>query len=190
MRKLSVFAHVSLDGVIQHSDDGDGFPHADWSAPYRSPEGRDVLLGLLGEQYDLLLGRRTYDIWSGHFPQAPAGPMVDRINAATKHVLTHRPDSLAWQPALPVTGDIAAAVRQLKAQAGPNLVLWGSTSLLPALFSESLVDELVLISYPLIVGTGKRLFPAAPLPRMFELQSSQSFASGIVLSVYRMPVRH
>lgn len=185
MRLLSVFAHVSLDGVIQHSDDGDGFPYADWTAPYRSPEGRDLLLAAQGERFDLLLGRRTYDIWSTHFPKAPSGPMVDRINAATKHVVTHRPQSLGWLPARAVEGDIAERVHALKAEEGGKLIVWGSSSVTNVLFEASLVDELVLITYPLLVGAGKKLFGQTSGLRVFELVSSQALGSGIVISTYR-----
>jgi len=83
MRKLKIMEHISLDGVIQHSADGDDFPYSDWTAPYRTPAGRDALLAAYGESFDLLLGRRTYDIWSGFWPKAPSSPMADRLNAAT-----------------------------------------------------------------------------------------------------------
>src|SRR5438874_1778321 len=84
----------ALDGVIQHSSDDDDFPYSDWSAPYRTPAGRDAVLAVYGESFDLLLGRRTYDMWSGFWPNAPRGPMSDRLNAAKKYVATHRPESL------------------------------------------------------------------------------------------------
>ena len=80
MRKLKIIEHISLDGVIQHSDDNDGFSYSNWTAPYRSPEGLALILAAQGERYDLLLGRRTYDIWSGYWPKAPGGPMADSLN--------------------------------------------------------------------------------------------------------------
>ena len=83
MRKLKIMEHISLDGVIQHSADDDHFPYSDWTGPYRTPAGRDALLAAYGERFDLLLGRRTYDIWSGFWPKAPSSPMADRLNAAT-----------------------------------------------------------------------------------------------------------
>ena len=85
MRKLRIFEHISLDGVIQHSADDGDFPYSDWTAPYRTPAGRDAMLAAYGERFDLLLGRRTYDIWSGFWPKAPSSPMSDALNAATKH---------------------------------------------------------------------------------------------------------
>jgi hypothetical protein len=84
MRRLKLIEHISLDGVIQHSTDDDDFSYSDWTTPYRTPAGRDAILAAYGERFDLLLGRRTYDIWSGFWPKAPSSPMADRLNAATK----------------------------------------------------------------------------------------------------------
>src|SRR5215213_7182839 len=86
MRKLKIIEHISLDGVIQHSADGGDFPYSDWSAPYRTPAGRDAVTAAHGERFDLLLGRRTYDLWSAYWPKAPSSPIGDRLNAATKYV--------------------------------------------------------------------------------------------------------
>lgn len=88
MRTLTIIEHVSLDGVIQYSDDGDGFAYADWTAPYRTPAGRDAVMAAHGESFDLVLGRRTYDIGSGFWPHAPGSPIADRLNAATKYTVS------------------------------------------------------------------------------------------------------
>ena len=98
MRKLRIIEHVSLDGVMQNSRDDDGFAYPDWTARYRTPEGREAITAAHGNHFDLLLGRRTYDIWSGYWPKAPGSPVGDAINRARKFVATHRPDSLAWGP--------------------------------------------------------------------------------------------
>jgi len=98
MRKLKLVEHISLDGVIQHSADDGDFPYSDWTAPYRTPAGRDAILAAYGGSFDLLLGRRSYDIWSGFWPKAPSSPMADGLNAATKYIATHRPESLEWGP--------------------------------------------------------------------------------------------
>jgi dihydrofolate reductase len=186
MRKLRIFEHVSLDGVIQHSADDDGFPHGDWTAPYRSPEGRDAVLAAQGERFDLLLGRRTYDLWSGYWPKAPAGPMADRLNAATKFVATHRPDSLEWGPFAAVGPDLVAGVRRIKSEDGPDVVLWGSSTLAAPLLEHGLADEIVLLVYPVVLGTGKRLFAPGTTARSLELAGSQAFPSGIVLNRYEL----
>src|ERR1700760_918014 len=145
MRKLKNMEHISLDGVIQHSADDDDFPYADWTVPYRTPAGRDAVLAAYGERFDLLLGRRTYDIWSGFWPNAPGSPMADRINAATKYIATHRPESLAWGPVQAIGPDLAAGVRRIKEQDGPHLITWGSSTLTPLLLEHELADEILLI---------------------------------------------
>jgi dihydrofolate reductase len=185
MRKLTIMEHVSLDGVVQHSDDGDGFPCADWTAPYRSPDGMAAVLAAQGDRFDLLLGRRTYDLWSGYWPKAPRNPMSDRLNAATKHVATHRPESLEWGPCEALGPDIAADVRRLKTEDGPDLVLWGSSTLTSVLLANGLADELVLAVYPVLLGTGKRLFAEGTPPRAFELAGTQATPTGVMLNRYK-----
>ncbi|MGJ7555524.1 dihydrofolate reductase family protein [Variovorax sp. RB3P1] len=185
MRTLKVMAHISLDGVIQSSDE-DGFPYADWTAPYRSPAGLSEVLAAQGERFDLLLGRRTYDMWSGYWPKAPGGPMADRLNAATKYVATHRPDSLAWGPFEGVGPDIVEGVRRVKSQAGPDLILWGSATLTSTLLAHGLVDEVLLLVYPVLLGTGKRFFAQQTPACSLELLRSKAMSSGIVFSVYKV----
>ena len=184
MRRLKVMEHLSLDGVVQHSADDDGFPYPDWTAPYRTPEGRDAVLAAQGARFDLLLGRRTYDLWAGFWPKAPSGPMADGINAATKYVVTHRPEDLAWGPAEGLGPDVVAGVRRLKAQDGPGLVCWGSSTLTATLLAHGLADDVVLVVYPVVLGTGKRLVaPGAPA-RALALAGTHALASGVVLSTY------
>ena len=184
MRKLRIFEHISLDGVIQHSNDEDDFPYSDWTAPYRSPEGRDALIAMYGESYDLLLGRRTYDIWSGFWPKAPSNPMSDRLNAATKYVATHRPESLVWGPCAGFGPNIVEDVRRIKSSDGRDLILCGSSTLTSVL-EHGLVDEVVLIVSPVLLGTGKRIFADGTPARAFELVNTKSFPSGIVINVYK-----
>ncbi len=188
MRKLIVCQHISLDGVIQQSPDENNFPHADWTAPYRTPAGRDALIALHGTTFDLLLGRRTYDLWSTYWPQAPAGnPWSDGMNAATKHVVTHRPDTLAWGPHQALGADFVEDVRRLKFKADdPNLILWGSSTLAATLLAHDLADELLLVTYPALLGTGKRLFAEGTPPRAFDLLSTQATPSGAILSTYKL----
>lgn len=186
MRKLRIIEHISLDGVIQHSADGDGFPYSDWTAPYRSPAGRDAVLAAQGECFDLLLGRRTYDIWSEFWPKAPGSPMADGLNAATKYIATHRPESLEWGPVEGLEPDLVEGIRRIKSQQGPDLVLWGSSTLVPTLLEQGLADEILLIVYPVVLGTGKRFFAEGTPARTFELIRSESFPSGIVFNTYRI----
>lgn len=185
MRKLKIMEHVSLDGVIQSSGE-DGFPYADWTVPYRTPAGRDEVLAAHGPRFDLLLGRRTYDMWSDYWPKAPAGPMADGLNAATKFVVTHRPESLAWGPFEAVDADVVEGVRRIKSQAGPDLVLWGSSTLTSTLLAQGLADEVMLIVYPVLVGTGKRLFAQGTPGRAFELVGTKTTPSGLLLNTYKL----
>jgi dihydrofolate reductase len=185
MKKLKICEHISLDGVIQHtSDDGD-FPYGDWTAPYRTPAGRDTILALYGDSFDLLIGRRTYDLWSGFWPKAPSSPISDRINAATKYVATHRPESLAWGPFEGLGPDIVDDIRRIQSQNGPDLILSGSSSLTSTLLEHGLADELVLLVYPVLLGQGKRLFAKGTPARSFELASTKALPSGIVVNVYK-----
>jgi dihydrofolate reductase len=185
MRKLKIFEHVSLDGVIQHSTDENGFPYGDWTAPYRSPAGGDAVIAAQGKSFDLLLGRRTYDLWSGYWPKAPSGPIADGINAATKYVATHRPESLEWGPVESIGPDIVEGVRRIKSHNRPDLILWGSSTLTSVLLEHGLADEILLIVYPVLLGEGKRFFAEGTPPRAFELASTKAFPSGIVMNVYK-----
>lgn len=184
MRKLRIFEHISLDGVIQHSDDDDDFPYSDWTTPYRTPAGRDAILALYGESFDLLLGRRTYDIWSSFWPKAPSSRMADGINAATKYVATHRAENLAWGPFEGIGPDLVEGVRRIKSQKGPDLILSGSSTLTSTLLEHGLADEVLLIVSPVLLGTGKRFFAEGTPARSFELVSTKAFPSGVILSAY------
>lgn len=186
MRTLKIIEHVSLDGVIQHSADEDDFPYSDWSAPYRTPAGRDAVMAAHGESFDLLLGRRTYDIWSGFWPTAPANPLADRINAARKYVVTHRQESLGWGPSEGLGPDVVEGVRRVKSHDGPGLVLTGSSTLTSALLEHGLADEVVLIVSPILLGTGKRLFAQGTPAQSFELTGTDATPSGVLLNTYRV----
>ena len=186
MRKLTLTEHISLDGVIQHSADDDDFPFSDWTAPYRTLAGRDAVLAAYGEDFDLLLGRRTYDIWSLFWPKAPSSPMADRLNAATKFVATHRPESLQWGPFKRLGPNLVEDIGRLKSRDGRNFVLSGSSTLTSTLLEHGLADEVVLIVYPILLGTGKRFFAEGTPPRSFELTSTLAMPSGIMLNRYKV----
>src|SRR5437870_4014077 len=151
MRELKLVEHISLDGVIQISGGPgeDDFPYGDWTAPYRTPAGLAMVLAEYGTRFDLLLGRRTYDAWSGYWPKAPTSPMADRLNAATKYVVTHRPESLEWGPFEAIGSDLVDSVRRIKAKNGPDLVVPGSSTLASVLLDHGLADELVLLVNPI-----------------------------------------
>lgn len=186
MRKLKIIEHVSLDGVMQNSVDDDDFPYPDWTAAYRTPAGRDAVMAAHGERFDLLLGRRTYDAWSRYWPTVQGNPMADRLNAATKFVVTHRPEGLAWGPAHPVGPDAAEGIRRIKAEDGPDLVLSGSSTLTSLVLEHGLADEAVLMIYPALLGTGKRFFAEGTPARAFELVTTDATPTGILLTTYRV----
>ena len=186
MRKLKIIEHISLDGVIQHSADDGDFPYSDWTAPYRTPAGRDAVMAAHGERFDLVLGRRTYDIWSGFWPKAPSHPIGDRLNAATKYVVTHRPESLEWGPFEGLGQDVVDGIRRIKSQDGPGLILSGSSTLTSTVLEHGLADDVVLIVSPVLLGTGKRLFAEGTPARSLELVSTQATPSGVILSAYKV----
>jgi dihydrofolate reductase len=182
MRKIRIFEHTSLDGVIEQED---GYVHGAWTAPYRGPAGLAIILELSGTRFDLLLGRHTYDLWSGYWPKAGNSPMADRLNTATKYVATHRPDSLGWGPVRDLGPDIVAGIRGIKSQDGPDLIVWGSSTLTSMLFAEGLVGEVVLIVYPVLLGRGKRLFSNNVDARELALVSTQTTPTGLLINTYR-----
>ena len=186
MRNLKIIEHMSLDGVIQNTDDDDDFPYGDWGARYRTPEGRDAMLAAYGESFDLLLGRRTYDLWSGYWPHAPSSPMADRLNAATKFVVTHRPESLSYGPFEGIGSDIVEGVRRIKSQDGPDLVLSGSSTLTSTLLEHGLADEVVLVLNPVLLGTGKRFFAEGTPAQSLELVSTRAWPSGLIFTTYKV----
>jgi dihydrofolate reductase len=190
MRTIRIIEHISLDGVIQApggpgEDDEGGFKYGGWSAPLADPEGGAAIVAAHGDDFDLLLGRHTYDIWSGFWPKAPKSPMADSINAATKYVATHKPKSLAWGPAEDLGTDIVAGIRRIKEQSGPQLIVWGSSTLTPVLLEHGLADEVMLLVFPVLLGTGKRIFSEGTPPRELALVRTKAVGSGVIISTYR-----
>jgi len=190
MRKITIIEHISLDGVIQApggpDEDGDGdFDHGGWAAPHSDPAVGAAIDAAHGRGFDLLLGRRTYDIFAGYWPQAGDGPMATSLNAATKYVATHRPDSLGWGPVEDLGADIPAGVRRIKATSGPHLIVWGSSTLTPVLLGHGLVDDVLLLVFPVLLGKGKRFFSEDAAARELALVSTQAAASGVLINTYR-----
>jgi serine phosphatase RsbU (regulator of sigma subunit)/dihydrofolate reductase len=185
MRKLKIIEHISLDGVIQTSGPDDDFPYGDWTAPYRSPAGLEIVNELYGKTCDLLCGRRTYDLLASVGPKLPKSEMGDRLNTATKYVVTHRPESLQWTPCEAIGSDLVDSVRRIKASKGPDLIVMGSGTLISVLLDNGLADEVVLLVNPIALGKGKRFFEGGSLPRGFALGTSRSLPSGIVVNIYK-----
>ncbi|SEJ59844.1 Dihydrofolate reductase [Dyadobacter sp. SG02] len=182
MRKIRIFEHISLDGVIEH--DGD-YTYGAWTTPYRSPAGAAMLLEAYGTDFDLLLGRHTYDIFSGFWPTAGNFPMANAINAATKYIVTHRPDSLEWGPVKGVNENITETIREIKATDGADLIVLGSSTLTSLLLDHGLADEVVLITYPVLLGKGKRLLSDSFDARELAFVDSRSTPTGLLINTYR-----
>ena len=189
MRKIRIIEHISLDGVIQspggRNEDGDDYPHGGWTVPYRSAAGGEAVAEAQGSSFDLLLGRRTYDIFARYWPNAGNSPIADGLNAATKYVATHRPDSLGWGPVEDLGADITESVRSVKSTDGPDLIVWGSSTLTSVLLEQGLVDEVVLIVYPILLGRGKRFFSDSVDARKLAFVSTKATPTGVLMNTYR-----
>ncbi|KAF1707760.1 dihydrofolate reductase family protein [Pseudoxanthomonas sacheonensis] len=190
MRKLTVAEHISLDGVIQgpggpEEDPSGEFPLGGWTVPYADEAIGQDLQDMFSQPFELLLGRRTYDIWAAYWPHVKAGNAIaDQFNSVPKHVATHRPDTLGWHNSHALQGDLADAVRALKRQDGADLLTWGSSDLVRQLLAVGLVDEFRLMIYPVVIGRGKRLFGDNAQPSSFTMTRSARTASGVLLGRY------
>lgn len=192
MRQLIVAAFISLDGVMQapggpDEDTSGGFAHGGWIVPYADGAG-EVMDGVFSRPFELLLGRRTYEIFASYWPHvaedAPHRFIADGFNGATKHVATHRPDALAWQNSRALAPDVIAAVRELKGGDGPALVTQGSSELVHQLLAAGLVDEMRLLVHPILLGRGKRLFDDRAQPSAFRLDATRATSTGVLINRY------
>jgi dihydrofolate reductase len=188
MRTIRSIAQISLDGVIQspggRNEDGD-YAHGGWAMRYFNPAILETILSAQGRNFDLLLGRRTYDIFAGYWPKAENGPIADGLNEATKYVATHRPGSLGWGPVADLGADIVEGVRAVKSRDGPDLIVWGSSTLTPVLLEQGLVDEVLLLVCPVLLGRGKRFFSDSADPRELALVSTKAASTGVLMNTYR-----
>jgi dihydrofolate reductase len=192
MRKLRIFEHISVDGIIapggEHDDNS--YTNGGWTDAFRSPDGAKLIIEAQGPRFDLLLGRHTYDLWSGYWPKQSGGSFATPINSATKYVATHRPESLTWGPLEAVGPDLIAGVHRMKEKDGPDVILWGSSTLTSPLLDAGVVDEVVLTVYPVLLGRGKRLFSDKFDSRRLELVKSQSTPTGVMLNTFKHVGKH
>lgn len=190
MRKLIVAAFISLDGVMQapggpNEDTHGGFRYGGWVVPYADEASGQAMQVLFSRPFELLLGRRTYEIFAGYWPHVNAGhPIADLFNAVPKHVATHHPETLVWQNSHGLGDDVVEAIRVLKRQEGADLLTQGSGELVRQLLAAGLVDELRLMMHPILLGTGKRLFGDDAQAAAFRLASSTSTPAGVVIAHY------
>ncbi|KAB8140357.1 dihydrofolate reductase family protein [Chloroflexia bacterium SDU3-3] len=187
MRKIIALEHLSLDGVIQgpggpEEDTSGGFTHGGWSDGYGDEVLGAALRRQLDASFDLLLGRKTFDIWEGYWPKHV--DVWPNASTATKYVASNTRTTSEWQPSVFLGGDVAGKVAQLKQQPGPDLHVWGSGNLLQTLLRHDLVDTLWLMIYPLTIGSGKRLFADGTTPAAFRVTESAVTSTGVILATY------
>lgn len=198
MRRIIGGLFMTIDGVVQapgapDEDRSGGFAYGGWAAGYADEQtGAFVAEQIQGAEYDLLLGRRTYDIFADYWPRRLSSPIGERFNRITKYVVTSDPDTLGWHGSQPLVGNPAETVAALRSGDGPDLLIQGSSQLYPALFGAGLVDRIFLTVMPVILGAGKRVLTgdaaAATGMRLVDHRVSET---GVVMSVYERagPVR-
>jgi dihydrofolate reductase len=189
MRTLSATAFTSLDGVVQApggpgEDDDGGFPFGGWTVPFFDEDLGQAMGAWMAEPFDLVLGRRTYDVFAAFWPNAPAEEGGDIFNGAAKHVASRGGPELSWEGSSLLEGDVVDAVRALKEQDGRPLQVHGSFQLLEALLAAGLVDRLQVLTFPVLLGQGKRLFREGVAPRSLRLEGSSVSGTGVVVARY------
>ncbi len=183
MRKLITAEFITLDGVIQNEEnDGDGFKYGGWFFPFADEVTGAVVEERLAKQFDLLLGRKTFEGWEGYWPTH--SNFWPNVMTATKYVASNTRTESDWQPSVFLNGDVAAKVRELKQQDGPDIYMMGSADLCQTLFKNDLVDALELMIIPITLGTGKRLFQDGTIPASFKVTSSHVAPKGIIIATY------
>ena len=191
MRKIVVLMFITLDGVLQapggpEEDPSENFAYGGWQAPYADEFMGSVMGKQMSEPFDLLLGRKTYDIFASYWPKQPVDhPVAEPFNTATKYVVSHDQIELPWKGSQLITGDVVTQLQELKAGNGPMLQVYGSGNMVRTLLKNDLVDELWLKIYPLTLGTGKKLFAEGTIPAAFELIESQVSPNGVIFANYK-----
>jgi dihydrofolate reductase len=188
MRKITVLEHITLDGVIQggggpDEDPSGGFAYGGWAAPYSGDDAIGAAVKkMLDLPIDLLLGRKTFEIWASFWPQH--GDIWPRVNEATKYVASNTMTSHEWKPSVFLNGDVAKKVFELKQGEGPDLHMWGSGNLLQTLMKHDLIDNFWLMIYPITLGEGKRLWSEGTIPAAFRVTESIVGSTGVILANY------
>jgi dihydrofolate reductase len=192
MRKIIVLTFMTLDGVMQapggpQEDTSGGFSYGGWSFPYFEEFMGEVMGEQMGRPFDLLLGRKTYDIFASYWPHqdSETNPTAAELNNAKKYVASHSPIQLNWNNSILLQGDIVEEVKKLKEQDGPHLQVHGSGNFAQTLLKHDLVDELWLKTFPLTLGTGKRIFGEGVIPAAFTLTESKVSPLGVIVANYK-----
>jgi dihydrofolate reductase len=185
MREVVVLTFVSLDGVMQApggkgEDPSDGFDLEGWTVPYFDEVAGDEMSKQMGQPFDLLLGRKTYEIFASYWPHRDSP-----LNEATKYVVSNSAINPGWEETIQISGDVVAEIENLKQQDGPMLQVHGSSNLIQTLLANDLADELWLKVFPVTLGKGKRLFGEGTIPAAFNLTDSRVSPSGVIIASYR-----
>ncbi len=189
MRKIVAFTMLTLDGVIQapggsKEDTADGFKYGGWSVPFVDETFGPIINKELSVSFDMLLGRKTYEIFARYWPKRE-GPIAGPFNRAKKYIVSDKGVDLTWKESILIDVDVVAKLKALKVENGPMLQVHGSAKLLQTLLKNDLVDEIRLRIFPITVSTGKRLFAEGTIPAAFELIDSKALPSGVILANYR-----
>lgn len=190
MRKLIVSTFLTLDGVMQapggpREDGSDGFTHGGWSVNYWDEQMGQVMSESMSAPFDLVLGRRTYDIFAAHWPRAIDDPAAKPLNDATKYVASRSQPALEWINSVLIEGDVAVGIAAIKAEEGPDLQVHGSANLIQTLLQHGLIDEYRLWIFPVVLGSGKRLFADGAVPVGLKLVDSTVSTTGVVIVTYQ-----
>lgn len=190
MRKLATSTFVTLDGVMQapggpEEDTSGGFEHGGWSVNYWDDEMGKVMDEAVSVPFDLLLGRKTYEIFAAHWPYAGDDPMARILNKVTKYVASTTLKELTWANSRLISRNVAEEVSRLKSQDGPEIQVHGSSKLIQTLLAHDLIDELRLWTFPVVVGKGKRLFGEGAIPSGMTLANSKLSTTGVTMNTYR-----
>jgi dihydrofolate reductase len=189
MRTLVVNTFLTLDGVMQapggpEEDPSGGFTFGGWSVNYWDDQMGAAMGEFMGKPFDLVLGRKTYEIFAAYWPHAPEEAGAGPLNAATKHVASQTLRSLDWANSTLIEGDVAEGVAKLKQQDGPELQVHGSGDLIQTLMRHDLIDQYRLWIFPVVVGSGKRLFANGTIPKGLKLVDSQISTTGVIMTTY------
>ncbi len=191
LRKLAILSFLTLDGVMQapgspEEDTSGGFTHGGWASDYWAEVMEQVQREAMSEPYDMLFGRKTYEIFAPHWSsQSPDNPLATMMNNAQKYVVSNQKLDLAWQNSVLVSGDVCSQITNLKQQAGNLIQVHGSCDLIQTLLKHDLIDEFRLWTFPVILGQGKRLFGKGVIPQNLTLIKSDTTKNGVSMGIYK-----
>jgi dihydrofolate reductase len=191
MRKIITTTMITLDGVMQapggsKEDTDEGFKYGGWQGGYWDEEGDNIMdRRIQGAPFDLLLGRRTYDIFADYWPNHKEEQRWGKpFNSAKKYVVSHKPFKLSWSNSALITGDVVAEIKKVKKSDGPDLLVYGSGNLIQTLLRNNLIDRMHIWTFPVTIGTGKKLFGEGTLPERFKPVDSKITTTGVIFATY------